>query len=121
MLWVGVPSLAAGAGAYYAYSGGSRSKTTKVTPEAYVPALDGEWRDFKVVKVAKLNHNVSSVTFSLPEGTTELGLPVASCLVTKFTKEGEKPVIRPYTPVEPQVTSNKEFDLVVKVCSPVII
>lgn len=46
-----------------------------------------------------MNHNTSTFTFALPEGT-QTGLTVASALVTKAVKEGEalgkngKPVVR---------------------------
>ncbi|KAJ3301518.1 NADH-cytochrome b5 reductase [Kappamyces sp. JEL0829] len=113
-LWIGAPLLAAGVGGLYAL--GRKDIATKVVPTEYVPALNGEWRDFKVTKVAKASHNVAAVTFALPEGTTDLGLPVAAAILTKFTPPGaEKPIIRPYTPVEPESGSfNKEFQLVVK-------
>ena len=40
----------------------------------------------------------------MPEGTDILGLPVSSCILTKFVPtdaKGEKgkPIVRPYTPI----------------------
>lgn len=73
-------------------------------------------------EVIRNNHNVSTFRFSLPTGSTELGLPTASSLVAKFTIPAvpggiagfggveEKNIIRPYTPIEPD-THNGTFDL----------
>ncbi|TPX30386.1 hypothetical protein SmJEL517_g06038 [Synchytrium microbalum] len=81
-------------------------------------ALDGEsFVGFKLQKVTTLNHNTARFSFAFPAGTTDLGLPTASCLVVKFalpTNEGEKPknVIRPYTPIHSETPGT--FDLLVK-------
>ena len=63
-------------------------------------ALSGdEFRNFKLSEIKKVNHNTSSFTFDLPEGTSS-GLTVASALVTKAVEEGKavgkngKPVVR---------------------------
>jgi hypothetical protein len=68
------------------------------------PLRSNEHRNFKLEKVTPYNHNTSSFTFTLPEGTSS-GLTVASALVVKSATEGEalgkngKPAIKPYTPV----------------------
>ncbi|KAJ3066122.1 hypothetical protein HDU98_010547 [Podochytrium sp. JEL0797] len=79
-----------------------------------------EFQNFTLVATEKLTPNTSRFVFALPEGATELGLPTASCVVTKFTN-GVKPdgkpdvVIRPYTPVEdPSLGYTGTFDLIVK-------
>jgi cytochrome-b5 reductase len=51
-----------------------------------------------LAEVEKINHNTSIFRFELPKDHIA-GLPVATCLVVKHTPEGEKPIIRPYTPV----------------------
>lgn len=92
-------------------------------------ALDPkDWRSFKVVERRQLTHNDATgiathfLRFSLPTEDTPLGLPVASCFVTRapIGSENEdgskKQVIRPYTPVTtaemPEPVGH--FDLVVK-------
>lgn len=83
------------------------------------PALNAqEYVSFGLKEIIPINHNTSTFRFSLPAGTNELGLPVASCLVTKFVKgtraDGmDDLVIRPYTPVVDESTPDV-FDLVVK-------
>ncbi|SCZ89004.1 BZ3500_MvSof-1268-A1-R1_Chr1-1g00887 [Microbotryum saponariae] len=75
-------------------------------------------RPLKLVKVTPYNHNTSTFTFELPEGTSS-GLTVASALVVKAAKEGEglaqngKPAVRPYTPITEPSTQGK-LDLLVK-------
>ncbi|KAJ3332012.1 hypothetical protein HDU76_001574 [Blyttiomyces sp. JEL0837] len=89
--------------------------------ERPVAALDGEsFREFQLKDVVPITHNTSRFRFALPEGTAELGLPTASCVVTKFVR-GVKPdgkldvVIRPYTPVEdPAEGYTGYFDLIIK-------
>ncbi|KAJ3000643.1 NADH-cytochrome b5 reductase [Globomyces sp. JEL0801] len=111
LFWLGVVGLPVAVGAvYYKLN----------TPKTPVPALVGEWRDFKLKEIIDINHNTKSFRFALPDGTTHLGLPTASCLMTKFqngVKDDGKPVnvIRPYTPIEdPAVKDTGYFDLVVK-------
>jgi cytochrome-b5 reductase len=116
LLWIGVPSSAIVAGSLYAYSTASNSKVPVAKPSTYKPSLDGNWKSFKVEKVVSLNHNVKQFTFSLPEGTTELGLPTAGFVLTKYQpKDSDKPIIRPYTPVMPDDEGAKTFDMVVKI------
>ena len=104
---------------YYFYSTSTKKTVTKVDPK---PALQADkFVKFTLEKVIPINHNTATFRFRLPEGTTELGLPTASCLVTKFvrgTKEDGSPdvVVRPYTPVVNLDGSNNQdyFDLIVK-------
>ncbi len=101
---------------YYFYS-------TKSTPVESKPALQADkFVAFTLDSITPINHNTSSFRFKLPEGATEIGLPIASCLVTKFTsglKEDGKPdvVIRPYTPVVNLDGKGDQgyFDLIVKI------
>jgi len=48
--------------------------------------------------VQPINHNTKKFIFQLPEDDMVSGLAIASALLTKFVPEGEKPVLRPYTP-----------------------
>lgn len=96
-------------------------------PEAALRA--DEWRSFKVVEKRELARNKQTgiateyLRFQLPHENMPLGLPVASCFVTRApigseNEDGSKKnVIRPYTPVtspdEPEPIGH--FDLIVKV------
>ncbi|KAI8617084.1 hypothetical protein BC830DRAFT_1115248 [Chytriomyces sp. MP71] len=95
----------------------------KKAKEDPTPALNDpkEFKAFTLSKIEKLTPTTSRFTFDLPEGATELGLPTASCLVTRFVKGVKEDgkldqVIRPYTPIEdPANGYTGTFDLVVKV------
>ncbi|KAK6522759.1 NADH-cytochrome b5 reductase [Arthrobotrys megalospora] len=65
-----------------------------------VPTLTGEdWVDLKLIKVEPYNHNTKKFVFELPSNDHVSGLKIASAILTKFTPEGGKPIIRPYTPI----------------------
>ena len=113
MFYAGAGAVVGGVGYYYT-TGKTPSKKAAVEAHSYVPAFDGKWKEFKLIEKTVLNHNVSSFRFKLPEGTNEVGLPTASCVMVKHKAEGaEKAVIRPYTPILPDEPSDY-FDLVVK-------
>lgn len=52
----------------------------------------------KLDDVEIINHNTKKFRFKLPEDDMVSGLHVASAVLTKFKAEGEKAVLRPYTP-----------------------
>lgn len=60
----------------------------------------------KLEDVENVNHNTKKFRFKLPEDDMVSGLEVASAILTKFKPEGEgnKPVLRPYTPVSDEGT-----------------
>ncbi|KAJ3022018.1 UNVERIFIED_CONTAM: NADH-cytochrome b5 reductase [Siphonaria sp. JEL0065] len=95
-------------------------KKAKENPTPAFAAGNKDFIKFTLVDIEKLTPNTSRFVFALPEGTTFLGLPTASCLVTKFVRgvkaDGkEDAVIRPYTPVEdPSLGATGTFDLIVK-------
>lgn len=76
-------------------------------------ALDpNEFRSFPVRSIERLNHNVKRIILDLPSEGHEMGLPVASCLLTR-AKINNKQTIRPYTPVN--LNSERGYiELVVK-------
>ncbi|XP_024538193.1 NADH-cytochrome b5 reductase-like protein isoform X2 [Selaginella moellendorffii] len=81
-------------------------------------ALDpNEWRKFRLLEAKPVTHNTRRYRFALDDDA-QLGLNVASCLLTKAamgTKKDGKPnvIIRPYTPIsDPDVRGH--FDLLVK-------
>ncbi|XXH05976.1 hypothetical protein Hte_012420 [Hypoxylon texense] len=45
-----------------------------------------------------VNHNTKKFIFKLPEDDQVSGMAVASALLTRYQYEGQKPVVRPYTP-----------------------
>ncbi|KAF9348326.1 NADH-cytochrome b5 reductase [Mortierella sp. AD094] len=120
LLTVGLP-LGIATAAAYAYYGDKLGGVVAPKAEPAVvakkepisSALDpNAFVDFKLKKVQKLTHNTSRFTFELEEGQN-LGLDVASCVVTKFVKEDGKAVIRPYTPTS-DADQTGSFDFVIK-------
>ncbi|KAI2626073.1 ferredoxin reductase-like protein [Hypomontagnella submonticulosa] len=63
--------------------------------------------------VQVVNHNTKKFIFHLPEDDMVSGMAVASALLTKYQYEGEKPVVRPYTPTSDEDTKGC-IELVVK-------
>ncbi|KAJ3023978.1 NADH-cytochrome b5 reductase [Thoreauomyces humboldtii] len=116
------------AGAYYLYTQQQADSTQKIKAKLDanakanpVPALDGKtFIPFALKEIEDMNHNTKRFRFALPQGTTELGLPTASAVVTKMVdgvKADGKPnvVIRPYTPVEdPADGYTGTFDMIIK-------
>ncbi|KAJ3039817.1 NADH-cytochrome b5 reductase [Rhizophlyctis rosea] len=119
--WVLIPGALVGGGYYYyTTQDGSKKVNTKQVANP-VPALVADkFVPFELKEVLPVNHNTKKFRFALPEGTTELGLPTASAVVTKFqdgVKADGKPnvVIRPYTPLEdPADGYTGYFDLLIK-------
>ncbi|KAF9177977.1 NADH-cytochrome b5 reductase [Haplosporangium sp. Z 11] len=124
LLTVGLPLGAAAAAAYAYYGDKLGDGAAKAAPaaaaaaavapkEPIASALDpNAFVDFKLKDVQKLTHNTSRFTFELEEGQN-LGLHVASCVVTKFVNGDGKPVIRPYTPTS-DTDRTGSFDFVIK-------
>ncbi|KAM7508531.1 hypothetical protein LguiA_018984 [Lonicera macranthoides] len=72
-----------------------------------------KFKEFKLVRKRKLNHNTDRFTFSLPTPTSVLGLPVGQHIRCRGKDNEGKEVIRPYTPI----TLDSDvgyFELVVK-------
>ncbi|KAJ1967316.1 hypothetical protein IWQ62_001940 [Dispira parvispora] len=91
----------------------NQSALTKkaLNPDAFV--------SFELKEIHPVSHDTQLYRFALPESDMELGLHVASCILTKYVseelnKEGKpKVVVRPYTPVSEENTRG-HFDLVIK-------
>lgn len=65
-------------------------------------ALTGGDQGFVSLKlddVEIVNKNTKKYRFKLPEEDMVSGLEIASAVLTKFKPEGEKAVLRPYTPI----------------------
>ncbi|KAI1375393.1 ferredoxin reductase-like protein [Hypoxylon crocopeplum] len=63
--------------------------------------------------VQVVNHNTKKFIFHLPEDDMVSGMAVASALLTKYQYEGQKPVLRPYTPTSDE-DAKGYIELVVK-------
>jgi len=50
-------------------------------------------------KVEDVNHNTKKFYFKFDDPSKTSGLNITSAVITKFQEEGQKPVIRPYTPI----------------------
>eukprot|EP00667_Euglena_gracilis_P017503 EG_transcript_18452 len=74
-------------------------------PDVFVP--------FKLLESIPLSRDSALFRFELPPETPEMGLPVASCIVTRYKQAEGEYVIRPYTPTTLDDTKG-HFDLVVK-------
>ncbi|KAI8871506.1 NADH-cytochrome b5 reductase 2 [Ramicandelaber brevisporus] len=68
---------------------------------------------FKLSQKTPVNHNTALFRFALASASSTLALPVASCILIKFTAPGGETVIRPYTPTSDE-TARGYFDLVIK-------
>ncbi|KKK23542.1 hypothetical protein ARAM_000874 [Aspergillus rambellii] len=109
---VGATGLGIGLYRYYS-SGATTAEAPKDRPKVFTGGDQG-WIDLKLLDSETLSHNTKRLRFEFPDKEAVSGLEVASVLLTKFTPaEGEKAVIRPYTP-----TSDEEqpgyLELVVK-------
>ncbi|KAH0845530.1 NADH-cytochrome b5 reductase 2 [Fonsecaea pedrosoi] len=71
--------------------------------------------DLKLAEVIPYNHNTKRFKFELPDKDHVSGLSVASAIITKFKPaDQEKPVIRPYTPINDEDVKGY-LELLVKV------
>ncbi|KIW69133.1 hypothetical protein PV04_05026 [Phialophora macrospora] len=71
--------------------------------------------DLKLKEIIPYNHNTKRFKFALPDEEHVSGLNVASAIITKFKPENEeKPVIRPYTPINDE-DARGYLELLVKV------
>jgi cytochrome-b5 reductase len=99
--------------------GGDKAAPEKQTATPATPppvALNkDEFLPFQVTEVEDLTPNTRRVRFALPSKEHVLGLPIASCVVTRAPiGEGGKEVIRPYTPVTNDKLDKGYFDFIVK-------
>ncbi|KAF7722111.1 NADH-cytochrome b5 reductase [Apophysomyces ossiformis] len=115
--------LGAAAGIYY----NQNTATVKqhVEPLSTVAAAAAEkafdpsqFKPFKLQKVEPINHNTSLYRFELDSDNHVAGLPIASCVITRYPitkKDGSTGyVIRPYTPTSTADTKG-HVDFIIKV------
>ncbi|KAI1282718.1 oxidoreductase NAD-binding domain-containing protein [Xylaria sp. FL0933] len=67
-------------------------------PKAAFTGGDQGFVSLLLKDVEIVNSNTKRFIFHLPEDDMVSGLHVASAILTKFVPEGQKPVLRPYTP-----------------------
>lgn len=128
--FVGMATVAGGVGYVFSTSTPPKQETSFINAinrqkidEKYQESLQksitegvltpNEFIKFPLREVIPINHNTNVYRFDLPPGKY-LGLPTASCVVTKGPLGADgKPIIRPYTPITPG-TQHSYFDLLVK-------
>jgi len=90
----------------------------KESNQAAQKALNGNWREFKIIEVADESHDTKRIRFSLWSRHEQFGLETAGAILIRkppaMWKDQEKPEMRPYTPV---VVNDDEgwVDLLIKV------
>ncbi|KAI3324717.1 oxidoreductase NAD-binding domain-containing protein [Xylariaceae sp. AK1471] len=93
----------------------AKEELSKVTgpPKQAFTGGDQGFVSLLLKDVQDINHNTKKFIFKLPEDDMVSGLAIASALLTKFVPEGEKPVLRPYTPTSDEDTRGY-IELIVK-------
>ncbi|KAL7620724.1 NADH-cytochrome b5 reductase [Parahypoxylon ruwenzoriense] len=111
----GAAAVAGGAYYYFASPSGAAAAKQAVTgpPKNAFTGGDQGFVSLLLKDVEVINHNTKKFIFKLPEDDQVSGMAVASALLTRFQKEGEKPVLRPYTPTSDEDTKGL-IELVVK-------
>jgi len=88
--------------------------STEQSKEELVALNKEEWRPFKFAAAEDVTHDTKKFRFMLPSSQQKLGLPVASCILTRAPiGENGAFVVRPYTPVSSD-DDKGYFELVVK-------
>ncbi|KAJ9054267.1 NADH-cytochrome b5 reductase [Entomophthora muscae] len=99
------------AGAAYFYNSYATSTMDSTSKAPLISTQD--FTSFKIKEIEDITHDTKLYRLAIPNNES-LDLPVTSCLVTrKPAQEGEKDVIRPYTPVSDEGTLG-HFDLLIK-------
>ncbi|KAG0190744.1 NADH-cytochrome b5 reductase [Apophysomyces sp. BC1034] len=125
LLLVTLAGLGAAAGIYYNRNTATVKQhvepltTAAAVAAAPEAALDPtQFVSFKLQKVEPINYNTSLYRFELPSENHVAGLPIASCVITRYPitkKDGSTGyVIRPYTPTSTADTKG-HVDFIIKV------
>ncbi|KAK7742421.1 NADH-cytochrome b5 reductase [Diatrype stigma] len=111
---------AAGAAYWYFGASGAQKAEAKVKDAVAGPPkkafLGGDqgFISLALKDVEVINHNTKKFIFQLPEDDQVSGMQITSALLTKFKPaDGEKPIIRPYTPTSEEDTKGL-IELIVK-------
>ncbi|KIX00810.1 uncharacterized protein Z518_09875 [Rhinocladiella mackenziei CBS 650.93] len=125
--WI-VGAAAIGAGiAGYSFLGSNKATADAPKPAEDAKAMSKEapsktftggdqgFIDLKLAEVLPYNHNTKRFKFELPEKDHVSGLHVASAVITRYkAPDQEKPVVRPYTPINDE-DAKGYLELLVKV------
>ncbi|OTA86011.1 hypothetical protein M434DRAFT_400032 [Hypoxylon sp. CO27-5] len=114
-------AVVAGGGYYYFTSSGKGADSVSAKakealsgpPKKAFTGGDQGFISLLLKDVQIINHNTKKFIFKLPEDDMVSGLVVASALLTKYQYEGQKPVIRPYTPTSDE-DAKGYIELIVK-------
>ncbi|KAL2797181.1 NADH-cytochrome b5 reductase 2 [Aspergillus keveii] len=97
-LAVGLAGVGAGLYRYNSGAATAVAEAPKDRPKVFTGGDQG-WVDLKLSNIEILSHNTKRLRFEFADKEAVSGLHVASALLTKYSPpDGEKPVIRPYTP-----------------------
>ncbi|KAI0473986.1 ferredoxin reductase-like protein [Xylariaceae sp. FL0804] len=124
--WGGIAFVGIAAGGFYFFSNLAvqKARSRHSAKDAIKDAVSGPAKkaftggdqgfvSLLLKEVEIVNHNTKRFVFHLPEDDMESGLPVTSAILAKFKPEGEKPVLRPYTPTNAE-DSKGYMEFVVK-------
>ncbi|GET87188.1 NADH-cytochrome b5 reductase, putative [Leishmania tarentolae] len=72
-----------------------------------------EYKPFKLISSRYESHDTRRFYFALDSADDSFSMPVASCIIAKYTDADGKDVVRPYTPISSNSTKG-HFELLVK-------
>lgn len=105
----GASTLAGGLAHSYASASPVDCAAKKVAECAFSP---DEFRGFKLISSRYESHDTRRFYFAL-DGESTMNIPVASCIVCKYTDTDGKDITRPYTPISNNSTKGR-FEMLVK-------
>lgn len=85
----------------------------KSAPKTQCCFSPDEFRGFKLISSRYESHDTRRFYFAIDENDASMNLPVASCIVCKFTDTDGKDITRPYTPISDNNTKGR-FEIMVK-------
>jgi len=95
--------------------GEPREKEAEAEAESLTSLNPNDFVKFPLQETKDVTHDSKIFRFALPSPNHTLGLPVASCIVTRGPQGDDgKPTIRPYTPISTE-EQRGYFDLLIKV------
>ncbi|KAG5482963.1 hypothetical protein LSCM4_07172 [Leishmania orientalis] len=109
------------AGLFGGVSGGAMWSTTQQSEQLVASCAKkpvstfapDEFKPFKLLSSRYESHDTRRFYFALDSADDTFYMPVASCIVAKFTDADGKDVVRPYTPISSNSTMG-HFELIVK-------
>jgi cytochrome-b5 reductase len=98
--------------AAYVSDSSATAVACKAAPKNECSFSPDEFRGFKLISSRYESHDTRRFYFAL-DGDATMNLPIASCVVCKFTDVDGKDITRPYTPISDNSTKGR-FELLVK-------